>query len=139
VKAARRAAKRGVDVRLLVPRYSDPLFVGWLTCSGYIQLMADGVQIYEYLPLPRGKLHAKTAVIDDEWCIIGSPNLDHLSLLVNHELVLIARDRGLGDALRDQYFRDLADASEVQPSVWAHRGWAERCVEAIGWAARKIL
>ncbi|HET8564470.1 MAG TPA: cardiolipin synthase B, partial [Candidatus Binatia bacterium] len=132
--AMRQAARRGVDVRLLVPRNSDPPFVGWLTRSAYTSLMAAGVRIYEYLPLPRGKLHAKTAVIDDEWCIIGSANLDHLSLFVNHELVLIARDPGLGNALRDQYFRDLVDASEVQPSVWAKRGWTERCVEAIGWA-----
>jgi cardiolipin synthase len=101
--------------------------------------MADGVRIYEYLLLPRGKLHAKTAVIDDECCIIGSPNLDHLSLLVNHELVLIARDRGLGDALRDQYLRDLADASAVQPTVWPQRGWVERFLEALGWTARKLL
>ena len=138
-KAARQAAKRGVDVRLLVPRYSDPPFVGWLTRSSYTRLMADGVRIYEYLPPPRGKLHAKTAVIDDEWSVIGSSNLDHLSLFVNHELVLVARDRELGSALREQFYRDLADASEVQSSAWAERGWAERGLEAIGWTARKLL
>jgi cardiolipin synthase len=137
--AMREAAKRGGDVRLLVPRNSDPPVVGWLTRSAYNSLMAAGVRIYEYLLPPRGKLHAKTAVIDDEWCIIGSANLDHLSLVVNRELVLIARDRGLGESLRDQYFRDLADASEVQPLVWAQRGWTERCLEAIGWVARKML
>jgi cardiolipin synthase len=101
--------------------------------------MDSGIRIYEYLPPPRGKLHAKTAVIDDEWCIIGSANLDHLSLIVNHELVLIARDHELGDALRDQYFKDLTDSSEVQPSAWAKRSWAERCLEVIGWTARKLL
>ena len=136
-RAARQASRRGVDVRLVVPRYSDPPFVGWLTRSGYTSLMADGIRIYEYVA-PR-KLHAKTAVIDDEWCVIGSPNLDHLSLLVNHELLLIARDRGVGDALRDQYFKDLADSSEVQPSEWARRGWAERSLEALGWTARRLL
>jgi cardiolipin synthase len=136
---ARNAARRGVDVRLLVPRYSDPPFVGWLTRSGYTSLMTDGVRIYEYLPPPRGKLHAKTALIDDEWCIVGSPNLDHLSLLVNHELLLIARDRTLGEALREQYRRDLADAAEVQANAWARRGWAERFLEALGWTARKLL
>lgn len=138
-RSARQAARRGVDVRLLVPRYSDPAFVGWLTRSGYSSLIADGVRIYEYLPPPRGKLHAKTAVIDDEWCVIGSPNLDHLSLIVNHEIVLVARDHGLGEALRDQYFRDLADAPELQHSLWTERGWAERCLEGIGWTARKLL
>ena len=124
-------------MRLLVPRYSDPPFVGWLTRSGYTSLMTDGVRIYEYVA-PR-KLHAKTAVIDDEWCIIGSPNLDHLSLLVNHELLLIARDGRLGSALTEQFYRDLTDASEVNANTWAHRGWAERGLEALGWTARKIL
>ena len=137
--AARQAAKRGVDVRIVVPRYSDPSFVGWLTRSGYASLIADGIRVYEYLPLPRGKLHAKTAVIDDDWCIVGSPNLDHLSLLINHELLLIARDRRLGEALREQYFKDLADSSEVQAVEWVKHGWAERCLEALGWTARKIL
>ena len=138
-RVARQAARRGVDVRLLVPRSSDPAFVGWLTRSGYTSLMGDGIRIFEYLPPPRGKLHAKTALIDGEWCIIGSSNLDHLSLLVNHEIVLIARDRTLGEELRAQYFKDLAESSEVQASMWTHRGWAERGLEAIGWTARKIL
>jgi cardiolipin synthase len=136
-KAARQAAKRGVDVRLLVPRDSDPPFVGWLTRSGYTRLMAEGVRIYEYVA-PR-KLHAKTAVIDGQWCVVGSPNLDHLSLFVNHEFVLAARDLGLGQALHEQFFRDLADAAEVQSLAWMKRGWAERCLEAIGWTARKLL
>jgi cardiolipin synthase A/B len=136
-RTARQAAKRGVDVRLLVPRDSDPAFVGWLTRSGYTRMMAGGVRIYEYVA-PR-RLHAKTAVIDGQLCVVGSPNLDHLSLFVNHEFVLVARDRGLGEGLREQYFRDLADASEVQPRAWAQRGWAERFVEAIGWTARKFL
>jgi cardiolipin synthase len=86
-----------------------------------------------------GKLHAKTALIDGEWCIIGSSNLDHLSLLVNHELVLIARDGGIGSALTEQFYRDLEDASEVNSNAWAKRGWAARGLEAIGWTARKIL
>jgi cardiolipin synthase A/B len=136
-RAARQAARRGVEVRLLVPRCSDPPFVGWLTRSGYTLLMDDGVRIHEYVA-PR-KLHAKTAVIDDEWCIIGSPNLDHLSLLVNHELMLVARDGRLGSALTEQFYRDLTDASEVNANTWAKRDWAERGLEALGWTARKIL
>jgi cardiolipin synthase len=78
-------------------------------------------------------------VIDDEWCIIGSPNLDRLSLLVNHELMLVARDGGLGSALKEQFYRDLTDASEVDASAWTKRGGSERGLEALGWTARKIL
>jgi len=138
-QAMREAAKRGMDVRLLVPRDSDPPFVGWLTRSAYSSLMAAGIRIYEYVSPPRGKLHAKTAVIDDDWCVIGSANLDHLSLFVNHELVLVARNGRLAKALRDQYSEDLLEAVEVQPKVWAERSWTERSLEALGWVGRKLL
>jgi cardiolipin synthase len=132
----REAARRGVDVRLLVPRNSDPPIAGWTTRSAYSALLGAGVRIYEYLPR---KLHAKTSVIDGEWAVIGSANLDYLSLFVNHELVLIARVPDLGEALRDLYRRDLGDAAEVLPSQWSERGWRERCVEVFGRTARRFL
>ncbi|WP_299364948.1 phosphatidylserine/phosphatidylglycerophosphate/cardiolipin synthase family protein [uncultured Paracoccus sp.] len=130
------AAKRGVDVRLLVPRRSDPLIAGWATRAAYAPLLAAGVRIFEYLPR---YLHAKTAVIDSDWSIVGSANLDHLSLFVNQELVLIARDRVLAEQLRDQYRVDLADAAEVTLAAWRRRGWRDRSLETIGWAARRLL
>jgi cardiolipin synthase len=133
----RRAAERGVDVRLLVPRNSDPPFVGWLTRSSYTCLMKSGIRVYEYLP-PR-KLHAKSIAIDDEWSIIGSANLDHWGLVANHELVLVARDRKLGRELRDVFLQDLERSEEVQPAKWKDRGSRERALEAIGWIGRKLL
>jgi hypothetical protein len=63
---------------------------------------SKGIRIYEYLPLPPHKLHAQTAVSDDEWCIIGLPNLDHLSLFVNYELAFLPLARGLGNPLWEQ-------------------------------------
>jgi cardiolipin synthase len=136
-RALRRAAERGVDVRVLVPRNSDPPFVGWLTRSSYTCLMKSGIRVYEYLP-PR-KLHAKSIAIDDDWSIIGSTNLDHWGLVINHELVLVARDRKLGRELRDAFTQDLEHSEEVQPAKWADRGSRERVLEAIGWMARKVL
>jgi cardiolipin synthase len=136
-RALRRSAKRGVDVRLLVPRDSDPHYAGWMTRSAYCSLMKAGVRVYEYLP-PR-KLHAKSVVIDDRWAIIGSANLDHFGLITNHELVLVAPDQRLANQLRDQFFQDLQRSEEVQPAAWAERGPRERLVEAIGWVARKLL
>lgn len=135
-KALRSAATRGVDVRLLVPRNSDPSRAGWATRYAYARLLPAGVRIFEYLPR---KLHAKTAVIDNEWAIVGSANLDYLSLFVNHELVLMARNRELNEALRRQYLLDLEDASEVSASRWDRRGRGERCLEWIGWAIRRLL
>jgi cardiolipin synthase len=136
-RALRRSAKRGVDVRLLIPRNSDPHYVGWMTRSAYCSLMKAGVRVYEYLP-PR-KLHAKSVVIDDQWSIIGSANLDHFGLFANRELVLVARDGRLANELRDRYFQDLQRSEEVQLAAWAERGPRERLLETIGWVARKLL
>jgi cardiolipin synthase len=136
-QAMRQAAKRGVDVRLLVPRNSDPPFVGWLTRSSYTCLMKSGVRVYEYLP-PR-KLHAKSIAIDDEWSIIGSANLDHWGLVANHELVLVTRDRKLGSELRGAFLQDLERSEEVLPAKWEDRGPRARALEAVGWIGRKLL
>jgi cardiolipin synthase len=136
-RAMRRAARRGVDVRLLVPRNSDPPFVGWMTRSAYSSLMRAGIRVYEYLP--GRKLHAKTIAIDDEWSMIGSANLDHLSLTINHELVLVARDRSLANELQRAFIADLERSEEVQPAQWAKRGRGAIMLEMIGWTARKLL
>ena len=134
--ALQSAATRGVDVRLLVPRRGDPPAAGWATRAAYGPLLGAGGRIYEYLPR---KLHAKTSVIDGEWSVVGSANLDYLSLFANQELVLMARDPTLADALHAQYRRDLGDAAEVAPSAWARRSWCERGLEALGRAARRLL
>lgn len=98
--------------------------------------MAAGVRIYEYHPRT---LPAKACVVDDKWSVIGSANLDYLSLFVNQELVLLAHDRGLARAVRARYERDLKDASEVVLPLWRRRGWRKRSVEMVGRAAQQFL
>jgi cardiolipin synthase len=134
--AFRNAAARGVEVRLLVPRKGDPPIAGWATRAAYESLLAAGVRVYEYLTR---KLHAKALVIDGEWSVIGSANFDRLSLFVNQELILIARDRNLAEALRVQHEEDVGNAAQVMPSQWRLRGWRERGLELIGRAARRLL
>lgn len=94
------------------------------------------MRIYEYLPR---QLHAKTSVIDATWSIVGSANLDYLSLFVNQELVLLARDQTLTEQLQAQYMDDIAEAEEITLSIWHRRGWRARGLEAIGWTARQLL
>ena len=135
-KALQEAAHRGVDVRLIVPRRSDPLVAGWATRAAYGQLLSAGVRVYEYLPR---QLHAKTSVVDAAWSIVGSANLDYRSLFVNQELVLVAHDRALAGQLQAQFLDDLCDASEITHPTWYRRGWRARGLEAIGWVARRLL
>jgi cardiolipin synthase len=98
--------------------------------------LAAGARVYEYLSR---KLHAKASVVDGEWGVIGSANLDHLSLFVNQELVLIARDRSLAEALRVHYEQDLQDAAQVTLPQWRLRSWRERGAEMLGRTARRLL
>lgn len=76
------AAKRGVDVRIIVPGIPDKKIVYRMTRSYYAPLNAAGVKIYEYTP---GFLHAKSLLIDDDKGTIGTVNLDYRSLFLHFE------------------------------------------------------
>jgi cardiolipin synthase len=80
------AAHRGVDVRLLVPRATDSMWVDAASRTYHDELLAAGAQIYLYdAPM----LHAKTAVIDDALAIVGTANLDNRSFRLNFEVVAV--------------------------------------------------
>ena len=76
------AALRGVDVRIIVPHIPDKQIVFAMTRSFYPRLMAAGVRIYEYEP---GFIHAKSYLVDDEYAMIGTINLDYRSLVHHFE------------------------------------------------------
>ena len=130
------AAKRGVDVRVLVPRKNDVRLARWAARAAYGNLLFNGVQIFEYLPR---MLHAKTAVIDGEWCIVGTANIDYRSFFTNHELNLFARDPILGASLEGEFEHDLGESERILPRRWRQRGWEEHLSESIGWLARRLL
>jgi cardiolipin synthase len=88
-RALARAARRGVRVRLLLQGKVDYRIAGLAARVLYDELLAEGVQIYEYTP---AFLHAKVAVVDDGWATLGSSNIDPLSLLLNLEANVVVRD-----------------------------------------------
>ena len=88
------AAKRGVDVRILVPRKIDIRLVQWASRAVYARLLKGGVRIFEYLPR---MLHAKVAVVDDGWATVGTANLDYRSLFINDELVMVVTQKAVCD------------------------------------------
>ncbi|MES2911292.1 MAG: cardiolipin synthase ClsB [Pseudomonadota bacterium] len=90
IKEMRRAARRGVDVRLILQGEPDMPIVKTAASMLYHHLIKAGVQIYEYCERP---LHGKVAVSDGEWATVGSSNLDPLSLSLNLEANVIIRDR----------------------------------------------
>ncbi|MFF7400350.1 cardiolipin synthase ClsB [Achromobacter sp. NPDC008082] len=92
-----KAARRGVRVRLLLQGEPDMPVARLAGTMLYDYLMSAGVEIHEYCKRP---LHGKVAVVDDDWSTVGSSNLDPLSLALNLEANVVARDASLNQALR---------------------------------------
>lgn len=76
------AAKRGVDVRILTPEIPDKKYAYAVTQSSYEELLEAGVSIYQYTP---GFNHGKTFVVDDDYAVVGTINLDYRSLYLHFE------------------------------------------------------
>jgi len=132
----RKAAERGVDVRLLLPRKSDVRITSWAARHVYASLFAFGVRVYEYLPRV---LHAKTVVIDDDWIIVGTANLDYRSLFINYEINLEATDRKLAAELKEQFLQDLSQSEFILSSNWERRGLKSRCLELLAIILKRWL
>lgn len=113
--ALRQAARRGVRVVLLLQGQMEYRLQYYATQALYRQLLAAGVEIYEYRA---SYLHAKVCVVDGAWATVGSSNLDPFSLLLAREANLAVRDAAFATALRDSLLRAVhADARPVlQPS-----------------------
>ena len=130
------AAKRGVDVRVLVPRQIDIRIVQWASRAVYARLLAGGVRIFEYLPR---MLHAKVAVVDDHWATVGTANLDYRSLFINDELVMVITQKTVCAQIAEQYLHDIAESEEVTGAGWSKRHSAAWIAELVGWWARRWL
>jgi cardiolipin synthase len=125
------AARRGVDVRLVLPGFSDfwaPVDAGR---SHYDELLAAGVRIYEWHD---ALMHAKTAVIDSQWSSIGSTNLDWRSFVHNYEADLVVHDAGFAQEMERRFRRDVAASVEIDARKWRERGLAQKLKE---WFARQ--
>jgi len=99
IKELRRAARRGVDVCLILQGEPDMPIVKTAARLLYHRLLRAGVRICEYIERP---LHGKVAVMDDEWATVGSSNLDPLSLSLNLEANVIIRDRAFNNTLHER-------------------------------------
>jgi cardiolipin synthase len=128
VRELRYAAERGVRVALMVPSTSDSWSAAHAGRSRYGELLASGVEIYEHCTSMQ---HAKTIVIDDDWCSIGSSNMDWRSLLHNAEANVVAFDRRLAGELAHHFERDAASCARVTMDAWSRRSWTRQLCERL--------
>ena len=122
LRQLRRAARRGVDVRIIVQGQPDMPVVKFGASMLYHHLLRAGVRIYEYNERP---MHSKVALTDNDWATVGSSNLDPLSLSLNLEANVMIRDRAFNRELAVRLEALMASACEEvrqerlnEPQVW---------------------
>jgi len=122
IREMRRAARRGVDVRLILQGEPDMPIVKTAARMLYHHLLHAGVRIFEYCDRP---LHGKVALVDDTWSTVGSSNLDPLSLSLNLEANVVVRDKAFNAVLAgrlEHLMRHSCKQIEHQhlndPSAW---------------------
>ncbi|WP_432695850.1 phospholipase D-like domain-containing protein [Marinobacterium sp. YM272] len=128
--ALRRAARKGLDVRLLVAGpLTDHRWIYYASKRYYRRLLNAGVRIYEYQPR---MLHSKVALFDD-LVSLGSCNLDHWNLRWNLEANIEVHEPAFAREVEELLSIDFADSCEIDAQQWARRPWYRKLREA-AWA-----
>jgi cardiolipin synthase len=120
------AARRGVDVRLLLPSDSDSKMALAVGRSHYGYLLEAGVKIYE---VQNEVLHSKTASIDGVWTAVGSSNFDPRSVVFNDEVDAIVLGSDTANAFESMFQNDLSKARQIDREAWRHRPLEQRLLE----------
>lgn len=130
------AVNRGVDVKLLLPGRSDITAALYAARAYFTKLIKAGVEIYNY----QGEiLHAKTAVFDSVWSVIGSANLDFQSLRRNDEGNVGIVDEDFGTQMSETFYEDLGNSDRVELEKWVRRPLYEKFKERFFALFRKRL
>lgn len=115
------AARRGVDVRLLVPgSHQDSRMIRYASQTWYRDLLTAGVKLYEFQPT---MMHVKSVSVDREWSMVGSANFDSRSLEINFEIAVAVFDRDFTEALDASFAADLRRAKEITLEDIEARPW----------------
>ena len=126
--ALKAAARRGVDVRVLVPWVSNHVLADWITHSYFTDCLHGGVRIFGYRYT---MLHAKTCTIDGEWSTVGTCNLDRLSLVGNYEINVAVYNAAFAQQLSALFAEDTAEKFELTMQQWKSRPWYSKAGERI--------
>jgi cardiolipin synthase len=112
------AAKRGVDVKIILPDITDSALADYAGQYFYSKLLQSGVKLYRR---KNALLHAKTLVIDDVWSTVGSTNMDFLSFSSNDEVNAVILSSEFAAEMEKMFATDLAASKEITLKEWKNR------------------
>jgi cardiolipin synthase len=126
--AFKNAARRGVDVKIILPSTTDSQLVLCAARHNYSELLKAGVKIYERRTV---LLHAKTAVIDSVWSTVGSTNMDYWSLLSNDEVNAVVLNHEFAVEMERMFASDLAQSDKIEFDKWRERPLWQKVKESL--------
>ena len=136
VDAMEAAARRGVDVRLLLPATSNHVLADWLSRGYYGEMLAAGVRIFRF---QGAMVHAKTSTIDGRWSTVGTANIDRLSMTGNYEVNLEVIDDAFAAQMETIFATDLSNSVELTAQEWDARGIHRKFTELVLAPLRPLL
>ena len=132
VNALIAAARRGVDVRIVLPGTTDSSMVLHAGRYYYSRLLKSGVKLYKRRDV---MLHAKTAVIDNVWSTVGSTNMDFWSFSTNDEVNAVILSKEFATEMEEMFNKDLAESDEIRLEEWKKRPVFDRIKQ---WIAHRF-
>lgn len=135
-RALRKASDRGVDVRILIAGNPDVPLALTVGQTYFKRIRRHGARVFLYGPKV---LHAKYMVVDDNWAMMGSANLDYLSLLHNREANLLVHDQDVAHVLVRRFKEDCNASREVDDGHWKSVPLSDKVIGYLGRAIKKLL
>jgi cardiolipin synthase A/B len=131
-----KAARRGVNVRIIVTDITDVPFALYVSRTYFPNLLKEGIRLFSY----NGTVyHAKYSVIDGQWATMGSVNLDYLSLLENREANIVTTHGGTIRQLENRFLDDLAHCAEIRPDFWSDIPLREKIIGYLGRLVKRMI
>jgi cardiolipin synthase len=136
LRALRSAALRGIDVRLVMPKENNHRYAGYASRALYEELLLAGVRIYERRP---PFMHAKALVVDGEFALVGTANLDVRSLCLNYETCLAVYGTEFADIMKCIIHEDIDSSDELLLADWQNRPACRRLLENLASLMTPVL
>jgi cardiolipin synthase len=135
-QALRVAVARGVDVQIVVTRKSDVPVAVSVSSSYFPKWIRQGIKIFSFQPTV---WHGKYAIIDDKWAMIGSTNLDYLSLLKNREANLLIKNADVIEKMRENFASVLQQCRQISSDDWSKEAFYFKLIGYCGRCVKKIM